>query len=135
MDPLNRHCSLIKTPFQTFEITITSYVRKTSSIPRLTLLKASNLMVNIMLQGKYQVGKGFGVQLQGMKISLKLKDNVSRFGLGYKPTHKHYLRMQDERKEDKITYLQNHYPISKRIEILHIRVSFPIFTGVKRSKE
>lgn len=61
-----------------------SYVLENSSIPQLMLLKDSNIMAKVILRGKYQVGKGLKVRLQGMKKSLKLKDNINRFRLGYK---------------------------------------------------
>lgn len=34
------------------------------------------------------MGRGLGVRLQGMKKLLKLKENINKFGLGYKPTRK-----------------------------------------------
>lgn len=63
------------------------------------------MMAKVMLKGKYQVGKDLRVHLQDMKKPLKLKNNDSKFGLGYKLTHKDYFRVHEEMKKGRIAYL------------------------------
>lgn len=69
-----------------------------------------------------------------MKKPLILKDNDRRFGLGYRPSHKDYIRVQEERKECRIAHLQNRDPVSKAMEILYLRVSFLFLEGLRDQK-
>ena len=55
------------------------------------------MMAKVMLKMRYKPRKGLGIQLQGIKKLIVPKDNTGRFRLGYRPTRKDHIRLQEER--------------------------------------
>ncbi|GKU89512.1 hypothetical protein SLEP1_g3641 [Rubroshorea leprosula] len=101
-------------------------IRKATTIPYLGVDPGTyEVVAKIMLACHYQLGKGLGLNGQGILEPIEVIQAGGTFGLGYKPKKEDWQRMRAIKAEKRFARLQGRDPRDEPVWVPHIRVTFP----------
>ncbi|GKV34049.1 hypothetical protein SLEP1_g42472 [Rubroshorea leprosula] len=89
------------------------------------MVKLARVAAKIMLACLYQLGKGLGLNGQGILEPIEVIQAWGTFGLGYKPKKEDWKRMHAIKAEKRLARLQRRNPRDEPMWVTHIRVTFP----------
>jgi len=110
----------LETSFQALEVVSNAYVQSPPVQPRSS--SAALMVARVMLGHGYEPGKGLGQNGDGVASLVEFKENLRRFGLGYKPTRANVRRSALERRGRSMG--QQPGPQVKGTPLWHINESF-----------
>ncbi|KAG8492013.1 hypothetical protein CXB51_015340 [Gossypium anomalum] len=87
----------IECSFRSLEIVNATFISEGSKVPVPRMFGATRMALQMMMGKGASPGKGLGKQLQGGIQIPKLTEKKDRFGLGFKPDHKHKRQEMEKR--------------------------------------